>query len=114
MKMLAGALGLLALFVAPADAQYVLACTRGGFASIYQDNRNPIPCTSTTLADKWWEKCLPWRRDCVHSDTAIIGWSSGGATRGPGFCYTEQYFTCKAHPTVWETVLFGNPGGFPH
>jgi hypothetical protein len=43
----------------------------------------------------WWNACVPGRDDCAYSDTAFIGWNEMNRTkRGPGYCYTEQPYTC--------------------
>lgn len=43
---------------------------------------------------KWWEHCIPSRADCVHSETAVIGWRDMRVMRGPGYCYSGQPYTC--------------------
>lgn len=54
------------------------------------------PCRPPEIAGKWWESCIPGRTDCVQSDTAVVGWDTyTRAKRGPGYCYTQQPYTCS-------------------
>jgi hypothetical protein len=56
-------------------------------------------CRPPELGDVWWDHCVPGRDDCVHSDTAFLGWKFGRIPqRGPGYCYTGQPATCSANP----------------
>jgi hypothetical protein len=57
------------------------------------------PCQPPEFrAGEWWKACIPERTDCVHSDTAFIGWEQTPfgrlGQRGPGYCYTQQPYTC--------------------
>jgi len=47
---------------------------------------------------QWWKACFANRTDCAYSDTAIVGWDFF-AKRGPGYCYTQQPYTCSPNGT---------------
>ena len=46
---------------------------------------------------RWWESCIASRDDCMHSDRAVVGWSTidTKTIRGSGYCYTQQPWTCS-------------------
>lgn len=85
------------LFVSPAtaepfDAPYLgyWKCSNGKFGLT-------VECIPPEFRGvEWWKACIPGRSDCVHSDTAYIGFDPkwGRALRGSGFCYTGQPYTC--------------------
>jgi hypothetical protein len=56
-----------------------------------------IVCIPSELLGKdWWKECVAGRTDCVHSERAFLGWDEKYlAKRGPGYCYTQQPYTCS-------------------